>query len=84
MAGSIVVGQLGRLRKREMIIQAFKQAKEQVPNLKLLFIVYCLLFIGDSEIDQDRQYLLEEDQKLGVADDFIITDWVSIEELGLI
>ena len=44
-----------------MIIQAFKQAKEQVPNLKLLFIVYCLLFIGDSEIDQDLQYLLEED-----------------------
>jgi glycosyltransferase involved in cell wall biosynthesis len=74
--GSIVVGYLGsldRLRKLETIIHAFKQAQEKIPNLKLLFV-------GDSEIIQDRQDLQEEVQKLGIADDFIITGWVSTEE----
>ena len=73
---SIVIGYLGsldRLRKLETIVQAFKQAKEQVPNLKLLFV-------GDSEIARDRECLLEEAQKLGVADDFIITGWVPTQE----
>lgn len=73
---SIVIGYLGsldRLRKLETIVQAFKQAKEQVPNLKLLFV-------GDSEITRDRECLLEEAQKLGVADDFIITGWVPTQE----
>lgn len=73
---SIVIGYLGsldRLRKLETIVQAFKQAKEQVPNLKLLFV-------GDSEITRDRECLIEEAQKLGVADDFIITGWVPTQE----
>ncbi|WP_181314281.1 glycosyltransferase [Photobacterium phosphoreum] len=73
---SIVIGYLGsldRLRKLETIVQAFKQAKEQVPNLKLLFV-------GDSEIARDRECLLEEAQKLGVTDDFIITGWVPTQE----
>ncbi|OBU17230.1 hypothetical protein AYY19_10995 [Photobacterium aquimaris] len=73
---SIVIGYLGsldRLRKLETIVQAFQQAKEQVPNLKLLFV-------GDSEITRDRECLVEEAQKLGVADDFIITGWVPTQE----
>lgn len=67
------LGSLDRLRKLEVIIQAFKLAKTDVADLKLLFI-------GDSEIGSDREFLLKEAKRLGVETDFIITGWLPTQE----
>ncbi|WP_153448821.1 glycosyltransferase [Vibrio algicola] len=67
------LGSLDRLRKLEVIISAFKQAKQVVPDLKLLFV-------GDSEVEKDREYLQHTADEMGLSDDFHITGWVQIQE----
>lgn len=67
------LGSLDRLRKLEVIIEAFKQAKKVVPDLKLLFV-------GDSEVVMDRAFLQKTADDMGLTDDFYITGWVKTEE----
>ena len=67
------LGSLDRLRKLEVIIEAFKQAKKTVPDLKLLFV-------GDSEVAMDREFLQKTADEMGLTEDFHITGWVKTEE----
>lgn len=73
---SPVVGYLGsldRLRKLEVLLEAFKQAKIAVPDLKLLFV-------GDAAIAMDREFLQKTADDMGLTEDFYITGWVKTEE----
>ncbi|MFV0575462.1 MAG: glycosyltransferase [Vibrio sp.] len=67
------LGSLDRLRKLETIIDAFYQAKQSVPELKLLFV-------GDSEVQMDRDFLQKYAEDLGLKDDFYITGWIATQE----
>ena len=67
------LGSLDRLRKLDVVITAFKEAKVIVPTLKLLFV-------GDSEITKDREFLQQIADDMGLSDDFHITGWVETEQ----
>lgn len=67
------LGSLDRLRKLEVIIEGFKQAKNEEPNLKLLFV-------GDSEIEMDREFLQKTADEFGITEDFHITGWQKTED----
>ncbi|HIF9197792.1 TPA: glycosyltransferase [Photobacterium damselae] len=67
------LGSLDRLRKLEVIIEAFHEAKKTVPELKLLFV-------GDSEVAKDREYLQQTADDMGLTEDFYITGWVQTHE----
>ncbi|PSV13197.1 hypothetical protein C0W59_16970 [Photobacterium kishitanii] len=67
------LGSLDRLRKLDIIIEAFKEAKVSVPTLKLLFV-------GDSEVMKDREFLQQTADDMGLSDDFYITGWVQTEQ----
>lgn len=67
------LGSLDRLRKLEVIIEAFQEAKKTVPELKLLFV-------GDSEVAKDRDFLQQTADDMGLTEDFCITGWVQTHE----
>ncbi len=67
------LGTLDRLRELEVILRGFSRARKLKPDLRLLFI-------GDSDVVKDREFLVREAERLGISEDFHITGWIDKSE----